>query len=117
MLCFYAMICAVKLVYKDHPTDRKYVALICRWSFYTGSITWRVCPWGPVNVVIISSWSLYTGVFRTDLTVRVRHFSAGSSSQKAQQWMADKNIVQRLVRYRMSKYPGFYKSLSLMSCL
>ncbi len=44
----------VKLVYKDHPRDEENVVVIHRWSLYAGSITWKVYPSEPVNVICIS---------------------------------------------------------------
>ncbi len=51
-------------LYKDHPRDQQDVD---RWSLYSGSITWKVYPCGPVKcgfhkrmkqVVFIYRWSL-----------------------------------------------------------
>ncbi len=39
----------VKLIYKDHPIDQQNVFFIHKWSLYTGSITWKVYPWGSVK--------------------------------------------------------------------
>ncbi len=43
----------VKLVYTDHHGEQQNVVFIHRWPLYTGSVTWKVYPWGPVN-----TWSL-----------------------------------------------------------
>ena len=48
-----------KLACKDHPRDQKNVVLIHRWSFYEGSITWKVYPWGATYKM----WSLQVGIF------------------------------------------------------
>ncbi len=40
-----AMAGTVKLMYKDYPKDQQNVALIHRWSLYTGAIPWTVYPW------------------------------------------------------------------------
>ncbi len=51
--------------------DQKNVARIHRWSFYAGSITWKVYDWGWYKVAFIIRWSLYTQqvVFRASWTV------------------------------------------------
>ena len=53
----------VKLAHKDQPKDKQNVVLIHRWSFYAGSVAWKVYIWGTVyclykQVVFMHRWSL-----------------------------------------------------------
>ncbi len=54
----------VKLVYKDYLGDHHNVVLIHRWSLYTGTITWKVYPWGPIKCCLYKHV-----IFRLGLTV------------------------------------------------